>query len=293
MIERILKAFNKNLPIENRGSTWDWRLSFSSTVPITEENLNNMGDNNLCFGFLSGSYAANDDKSHAERAIYSFKKLAEALGTINDFQSIEEAIGFKIKLPKFIGGRKVLQTDRGILSDRHCHYLWVMKRIIELCPDRNSSIIEIGAGIGLLGYFLDCAGYRDYTSIDLAYASVCQTYFLHKNLPERDIILSGDKENPFDLCYKNSLKLLHSTDFNNIAKYRFAIMINMDGLTEMEIEEANKYISSDCAPLLLSINREDNPFKITDISKPFRNQIYRQSFLLRNDGSYIEEIYQL
>jgi hypothetical protein len=72
---------------------------------------------------------------------------------------------------------------------------------MELCPDKNSSIIEIGAGFGVLGYYLDKAGYHDYTIIDIARTNACQTYFLSKNLLDRNIILSGDVENPFDLKY--------------------------------------------------------------------------------------------
>lgn len=290
MIERILKAFNKNLPIENREATWDWCLSYNKSVPITEESLNNMADNNLCFGFFGGSYIGNDEISHRDRARYSIKKLAEALGAKEDFNDIEDKLGFKLDMPSFIGGRKVLQTDWGIITDRHVHYLWVMKQIIDLFPDRNTSIIEIGAGLGLLGYFLDRAGYRDYTSIDLAYPSACQTYFLYKNLPDRDIILSGEKENPFLAKYKNSLKLLHSIDFRNI-KGHWDIMINMDSLPEMKIEEAIKYIDSD-VPILLSINRENYNFRVTDMAQKYRKQLYRKPFTLRNDSQYFEELYQ-
>jgi hypothetical protein len=257
---------------------------------MTEQNLDNMADNNLCFGFFGGSYIGNDEESHRQRALYSIKKLAEALGAKEDFNDIENKLGFKLDMPSFIGGRKVLYTDWGIITDRHVHYLWVLKKIIDLFPDRNTRIIEIGAGLGLLGYFLDRAGYKDYTSIDLAYPSACQSYFLHKNLPDREIILSGEKINPFRYAYKNSLKLLHSTDFKNV-KGRWDIMINMDSLPEMKIEEATKYIDSD-APLLLSINRENYNFKVCDIIKPYRQQLYRKPFTLRNDSEYFEELYQ-
>jgi hypothetical protein len=276
MIDRILKVFNKNLPLESRSDIWDLCYDYSSKVEITEANLENMANTNLCFGFFGGTQEVNTDKSTEDRATKTIIRLLESL------------LGFKIDLPQFIGGRRVLMTPEGIITDRHLHYLWILKRIIELCPDRNNGIIEIGAGLGLLGYFLDKAGYKDYTSIDLAYPGVCQSYFLHKNLPERNIILSGEKKNPFD--DKDSLKLLHSTDFINMPKDRFIIMINIDSLPEMISDEAIKYISSDCASLLLSINQEDN-IKVSDLCKPYRSLIYREQFHLR-DG-YFEELYRL
>jgi len=290
MIDRITKIFQRNLPLENREATWDWCLAHNQQVPITVENLENMADNNLCFGFFGGSYIGNTDEDHDLRCRYSLKKLSESLGAKEDLSDIEEKLGFRINLPTFVGGRKVVMTNKGILSDRHIHYLWVMKKIIELCPDRNSSIIEIGAGLGLLGYFLDKAGYKDYTTIDLAYPSLAQTYFLYKNLPEREMILSGEVQNPFSLNYKNALKLLHSTDFENY-KDRWDIMINMDSLPEMKIEEAIKYINSE-VPLLLSINRENYNFRVFDLAPKYRTLIYRKPFVLRNDSAYFEELYQ-
>ncbi len=289
MINRLINILNRNLPLENREATWNWCLAYNNSIDITESTLENMADNNLCFGFFGGLYIGNDEASHKARAIFSIQKLAVELGVDNDLESIEKELGFKINLPDFIGGRKVLQTERGIISDRHCHYLWVMKQIIDRFPDRKTRIIEVGAGLGLLGYFLDRAGYKDYTTIDLAYANLCQSYFLYKNLPDRDLILSGEKENPFDLKYKDSLKLLHSTDFRDID--RWDIMINMDSLPEMNIEEAIKYISSS-VPLLLSINRENYNFHVTDLAQKYRKQLYRKSFILRDDSQYFEELYQ-
>lgn len=249
-----------------------------------------MADNNLCFGFFGGSYIGNDEKSHLERAIYSVGKLAEALGTNNDLDAIEDGLGFDIQLPEFIGGRRVWQTPKGVISDRHVHYLWVLKQIIDLFPDRKTKIIEIGAGLGLLPYFLDKAGYKDYTSIDLVYAGACQAYFLHKNLPERNIILSGEHINPYRYAYQDSLKLLHSLDFKDI-NGRFDIMVNMDSFPEMKTEEAIKYFTSD-VPVILSINRENYNFRVCDLIKPYRQCVYRKPFILRADSQYFEELYK-
>ncbi len=304
IMSRILTAFNKNADQDKRHYIWDFCNDHSKTVEITKENLENMANNALVFGF----FGITNPPLHTN-AIIALAKALGVMGIENPesggkqlckanlkqlsnpelLQKIEENIGFKIYKPDFIGNGNLPVPEYGITTNRHCYYLWILKKIMELCPDRNSGIIEIGAGMGFLGYYLDKAGYKDYTIIDLVRVNACQTYFLARNLPDRDIILSGERENPFDLAYKDSIKTLHSNDFKNIEKNRFSIMINMDSLTEMIIEEANKYIQSDCAPLLLSINHEINDYRVIDIAKPYRKLLYRYPFWLR-DG-YVEELY--
>ena len=212
------------------------------------------------------------------------------MSTDQVLDSVQWVLPFPINFPPFSGNcTQGIQTKYGVASNRHIFYLWVVKRIIELCPNKNSSIIEIGAGFGLLGYYLDRIGYRDYTTIDLAMINACQTYFLSRNLPYRNLILSGDVENPFDPQHNDSIKLLHSTDFKDVPKNRFSIMVNMDGLTEYGLAEASKYAQSDCAPILFSINCESNPYRVYDIAQPSRKLVYRYPFWLR--PGYIEELY--
>lgn len=304
IVERIIKILFVNYKNENRSELWNWCLDHSSKIKIDRESLENMANSQLVWGFFGGTDPALNN--------IAIIKLAQAVGVCGIqnpenglhlypqnnvlgltesqiLKKIERKIGFKINLPVFIGNRNVSVTEYGIITERHCYYLWILKRIIELCPDRNTAIIEIGAGMGLLGYYLDKAGYKDYTVIDLAYTNACQTYFLARNLPDRKLILSGDYENPFDKLHKDSLKLLHATDFKNVEKNRFDLMINIDGLTEMKPDEANKYMQSDCAPLLLSINHEMNAYRINEINEPYRKLSYRYPFWLR-DG-YVEELY--
>lgn len=306
IMSRIMIAFNKNADQDKRHHIWNWCNDHSNKVEITKDNLENMSNNALVFGF----FGLTCPPLHTN-TIIAFAKAVGFMGIENPesagkqlckanlnilpnhelLQKIEENIGFKIYMPDFIGNGDLPIPEHGIITNRHCYYLWILKKIIELCPDRNTGIIEIGAGMGFLGYYLDKMGYKDYTTIDLARVNACQTYFLARNLPDREIILSGEKENPFDLQHKDSIKILHSSDFKNIEKNRFGIMINTDSLTEMIIEEANKYIQSDCAPLLLSINHEINEYRVIDLARPYWKLLYRYPFWLR-DG-YVEELYQL
>ena len=303
MINRILTALSKNEGQDQLSPTWVWCYNHSQQVEINEDTLKNMGNNNLVFGFLGGVHIINSNvinrlatalgiygiknpeggKYHQPRANFVEYPESELLKLIND------KIGFDITFPSFIGGRTTTVTDFGIITERHCHYLWIVKRILELCPDRNSSIIEIGAGIGFLGYYLDRLGYKDYTTIDLSRTNACQTYFLYKNLPHRNFILSGEVDNPYDLQHKDDIKILHSSDFESVPDNRFSIMVNMDGLTEMFKDTAIDYINSKCAPTLLSINHEVNDYRVCELNTS-KKLTYRYPFWIR-DG-YVEELYK-
>jgi len=285
-VERILPVFSNNYPREVRGAIWNICMASAMKLELSESNLDNMCCTALVSGFV-GDSGQNE-----------IVKLSKAVGIGHNpdgitsdelLDKIQRVLPFQISFPPFHGNcLQGLQTKYGVTSNRHIWYLWVMKRIMELCPDRDSSIVEIGAGFGLLGYYLDKAGYRDYTTIDIAMAGACQTYFLTKNLPGRNIIISGDVTDPFDLRHKDSIKLLHSTDFKDVPKNRFSIMVNMDGLTEYGLAEASKYVQSDCAPMLLSINHEVNEFRVCEIAQT-RKLKSRHPFWLR-DG-YFEELY--
>lgn len=305
IVDRILPVFKKNYPREVRDVIWNYCMEQAMMADLNEANLENMCGTALVSGFgggggqpelvrlaealgVSGISNPENDAAH-KRHVLSPTNVAN-LTSDEILDKIQTAIPFPINFPPFSGNcSQGLTTRFGVTANRHVFYLWVLKRIMELCPDKTIGIIEIGAGFGVLGYYLDRVGYRDYTTIDLALINACQTYFLARNLPERNIIISGDVENPFDPKHKDSIKLLHSTDFENVPKNRFAIMVNMDGLTEMGLSHASKYVQSDCAPMFLSINHEVNPYRVIDIQQTHRKLKYRYPFWLR-DG-YVEELY--
>lgn len=299
IMERILPIFSKNYPIETRDSIWNFCMSLIKGCELNESNLENMCATPLTAGFVGTGGGGQIILLAEALGLFKIANTETGAGgtaSVNTMSidhildKIQTLLPFQINFPPFSGNcAQGLQTKYGVTSNRHIFYLWVMKKIMELCPDRNSSIIEIGAGFGVLGYYLDKAGYVDYTTIDLALINACQTYFLAKNLPHRNIILSGDVDNPFDPQYKDSIKLLHSTDFKDIPKDRFSIMVNMDGLTEYGIAEASKYVQNDCAPILFSINCESNPYRVFDIAQPKRKLQYRYPFWLR--PGYVEELY--
>lgn len=310
IVSRILPVFRRNYPVEKRDVVWNACMNAASAVELNEANLENMCQTGLTTGFcgsggrleairlaesLGACGISNPENDAFNNQHVPAPSNVDGLTMDEIMDRIQPLLPFQIDFPPFSGNcLQGVATKFGVTSNRHIFYLWVLKRIMELCPDRDSAIIEIGAGFGVLGYYLDKVGYRDYTTIDLAMVNACQTYFLDRNLPNRNIILSGDVDDqiddPFNPCYKKDIKLLHTTDFHNVPKGRFSIMINMDGFTEYGRAETAKYIQSDCAGILLSINHEINGYRVIDIPQSHRKLNQRNLFWLR--PGYVEEIYK-
>lgn len=303
IVERIFPVFQRNYPNETRDVVWNYCMASAMKSELNEANLENMCQTPLVSGFGGGggrvelvrlaealgiAGLSNPENDAAHKKHMPSPANVDGLTPDAILDKIQAVLPFPITFPPFSGNcTQGLPTKYGVATNRNIFYLWVLKRILELCPDPSAGVIEIGAGFGTLGYYLDKVGYYDYTTIDLALINACQTYFLCKNLPDRTLILSGEAENPLNLM--DSIKLLHSTDFVDFPKNRFSIMVNMDGLTEMGVDEAQKYVGSNCAPILLSINHEVNPYRVCELKQPNRKRAYRYPFWLR-DG-YVEELY--
>ncbi len=305
-LDRITTVFERNYAAEVRDEIWDLCMAAARQTALTESSLRDMCQTSLVFGFGGGSGGkevvalakalgvcglSNPESDAFYGRYYPPPTNVDGLDADEILDRIQAVFPVPIHFPPFTGNcLQGLHTQRhGILTDRYVQYLWVLKRILELCPDRNAGIVEIGAGFGVLGYYLHGVGYRDYTVVDLALVNACQAYFLTQNLPDRELILSGEVPDPFAARHKDAIKLLHASDFHDIPPARFALMVNMDGLTEYGRGPAARYVQSDCASTLLSINHEVNRYRVRDIPQPHRRLQYRYPFWLR-DG-YVEEYY--
>jgi hypothetical protein len=181
--DRIIPVFKKNSAIEVRHLIWDACTKVSKTEELTEENLDNMCQTNLVTGFGGGggteeivklaealgvSGITNPENNAYHGVEVPSRTNVKSLTPDEILDKIQTKLPYKIDFPPFSGNCKQgLITKYGVTANRHIFYLWVLKRIMELCPDRDSSIIEIGAGFGVLGYYLDKVGYRDYTVVEM------------------------------------------------------------------------------------------------------------------------------
>ncbi len=310
MFNRIIRAYHQNEDKESPSPMWDFCVRESKKTELTIENLENFGNNSLNTGFfwerqpdslealkLLAEAVGVRGIQNPEGAVNPMPKVNESMGNITPnmlMSLIQKAIGINFQMDAGFDGNKKdgIPSAYGFITARHCYYLLLLKRILEQFPSRKTSIIEIGAGAGILGYFLDRCGYKDYTIIDLARTNAVQAYFLSKNLPDREIILSGEVDHPFSSKYDDTIRIYHVNDFAKVPIYHFDLMVNMDGLTEMPIEDAKGYINSDCAFEFLSVNHEQNDFRAIEIYNP-ELKILKHRYPFHARPGYVEELYEL
>lgn len=298
MAERCRQHVARFEPLDNSSELWQWCKSHFAETEINESNLEQMCVNQLSHGFRCNTNIDQNREAlirlacatgvsgivNPEGGQYNCPQInCEAKNEPEIVEDIEDAIGFDIHRPAFLGG-----LDTSLMSDRHCQSVWLAYLVTQLFPSRGTSIVEVGAGIGLTAYILMRLGYLDYTTYDLAHAGACHGYFLSRNMPELSIVISGDVKNPLSVQHRNKLKILHASEFASAPVNRFTLMINMDSMTEIPYFDAKQYVDHPCAVNLLSINHEQNSFRVRDIvtAKTLR---HRYPFWIR--PGYVEEFY--
>lgn len=172
-----------------------------------------------------------------------------------------------LSAPKYQGCHFGLQSEsHGLYSDRDIMSLGVALRIAERYWDRKDiSIIDIGAGVGHLAYYLYKLGFKNITLVEIPTVAVSTMYFLNTNLENHNI------------------KVISTEEFTGKAD----LVVNVDGLTGYNLDVAKYYVDkiSENSKHFLSINREIDPFKVCDITS--MNRVTRVPFWLRR--GYVEE----
>ena len=175
--------------------------------------------------------------------------------------------GCDLSAPKYQGTHFGLQSEsHGLYSDRDIMSLGVAIRIAERYWDKKDiSIIEVGAGVGHLAYYLYKLGFKNLTLVEIPTVAVSAKYFLDTNLEGHNI------------------KIISPEEFTGKAD----LVINIDGLTEYNLEVAKSYVDkiSKNSKHFYSVNREIDPFKVCDITP--MNRVTRVPFWFRR--GYVEE----
>lgn len=213
---------------------------------------------------------------------------------------IEQKLGFEIKFPEFQNGMYGILTSKGAFLNRHFIYLYIALKIKEICKNiSNPRICEIGGGVGLLAYYCDLIGLKDITIIDIPTVSLISSYFLMKNLPNRQFLFSSDTNK-----YKNkkAIKLLFPKYFNEAPAKQYDIVVNCDSLPEINVNEAKNYVESikKNSRLFYSINQEAKNLNVEENQNLVHelidnvggfNRKSRNLFWLRR--GYVEELYEI
>ena len=183
-------------------------------------------------------------------------------------------------------GAMGLFTSRGIMKMRSIHSLHFMSRIKNTLKNNiiNSTILEIGPGLGRNAYYAKKLGVKKYIIIDLPSTSIMSSYYLGKTLGEENITLHGETTD-------NYLHILPPDKYLNT---NVDLITQFDGFTEMGMIHSENYMNNfnQISPLFLSINHEANTYTFNDLYKNNKNItcIYRFPSWYR-DG-YVEELLQ-
>jgi hypothetical protein len=295
------KAFHDHLLSENilairailsdpAGS--DVLYGFSEVFPesfqaITGSQLNLDGYAHACIDRLLALAAAlgvrrswNPEHPHATDPMH------ETADSILD--QVEQCLGRPLSFPNVFDRNFGIQTERGLLTDRAVHAIYLIHRIETLCSQRGgeSSILEIGAGLGYSGYFAHRFGIGRYTIVDIPVTAACQAFFLMSTLGPDAVSLAGETSR-----HRDSLVRIWSPEEFFVSNETFDLAVNVDSMTEMSRTTARRYLAElqQRVPIVLSINHESNEFSFLDLCREVcgREPQLRMPYWLRR--GYVEE----
>lgn len=169
---------------------------------------------------------------------------------------IDKKLGKKVIFPQLQSGLHAIKTNRGYFIDVHFIYMYIALRIKEILKDvPNPRICEIGGGFGFLPYYLDWVGIKDVTIVDLPSVSIISSYFLMKNLPNREILFNNS---PDKYSNPEAIKLLTPEYFHNAPDNQFDLVINSRSMPEINRDIVLEYLTSmkRVSKMFYSLNQE-------------------------------------
>ena len=167
-----------------------------------------------------------------------------------------------VDFPNPFPGETGTVTGRGIASYRAFHAIYQASLL-------KGRVLEIGGGLGRTAYYAHRFGVSGYTIVDLPFSGISQGYFLGRVLEGHNVKLQSPDE-----------------FFDSTQTYDLAM--NVDSLTELSIEVAQKYANAIKARArrFISINHESNRFAARDL---FGRPQSRHPYWLR--AGYVEETF--
>lgn len=199
-----------------------------------------------------------------------------------------ELLGIPMSLPSCFGFKGMLMPIRFLF---YCSAAFTVQGQL----GRWGNVLEIGAGLGNLGFISYYQDAESYTVIDLPSVAIMSAFFMGKVCGSEKVWLSGESEN------KNSFARFYaSTELEDVRHNSYHLIFNSDSLPEMPGPVRDGYINliADCLSpdgIFLSINHESDRAGQGSVLESVRHNgrlrlAARYPFMMR-DG-YIEEIYR-
>ena len=220
---------------------------------------------------------------YPENLISPFKKKI-FLNDIID-KIVNHNFSDKFFFPNLFNGEKGVLTKYGIASLRVPASIYQALLVKKL----GNNVCEIGPGLGRTAFFAKSLGVKKYTLVDLPIPSLCQSYFLGCSLPNESFCFNGE-----NIELDEGIKLIQPENFIK-DKDQYDVVLNVDSLTEMEINVAQNYLKNFIgkSKWFLSINHEVNEFSVREIISEFPEYelISKKRSWVRQ--GYVEELYKI
>ncbi len=228
MIKRLIEFYQRNAASTDamqgdiwRGVTWLY-APFCAALKAGDEAqvqafLDTCGPTNRLYGLECGKLYTFDDSwclpyvqklanltgvlpyRHPNQATGNQWKASDVAATV---ASIEHELGFKLCPPHCFGFSGEGAPLRMMIY--HAAAALTIRRLIGV----PNHILEIGAGLGNLGYIAKQWGVKTYTVLDLPHIAVLSAYFASKYCDEREITFGPDwwaygkrEAPPYDLIF--------------------------------------------------------------------------------------------
>lgn len=202
---------------------------------------------------------------------------------------IQKIAGKMLSFPSYQGGLIGIKSVAGIIDERQINSLYTALKIHEKFKNNLSAkICDLGAGNGLVLFWLHQLGYTNLYAVDLPHVSVQQIYNLSVHAGLDNVGTNID-----DLC---PIKICCMQDFD---KVNFDLVVNTDSLPEIDHDWAVRYFThiNNGVKCFYSINQETMHKDQINVSIsmkehcPNLHRISRDRFWMR--PGYVEEWYQI
>ena len=197
-------------------------------------------------------------------------------------EKIEKRIGHKIVFHNPFDDEFGIATRFGLISYRSLLAIYQAWRLVRLgCR----SVLEIGAGMGRTIVFARSFAVEDYAVIDVPMTLVGQACFIAATLGEDAVHLVADKGGA-----TGRVRLLPPSRLGSL-KQPFDVVLNVNSLTELDVEQARIYVQFVLAGSrrFISINHEENAFTVADLFSGKACDADRFPYWMRK--GYVEEVF--
>lgn len=209
----------------------------------------------------------------------------------------------------FIGNPVGMLVDGNLIPAVNIRHRYYAQRLLELLPNRETTVAEIGGGFGGLAYFLlkESKTPIRYINFDLPEINVVNSYFLLKTFPDRKILLYGEEAKTLpEALGKAAVIIYPHFCFHQLPDQSMDMVFNSNSLTEMDEQMVLEYyaqINRVCRGYFMHVNHDDEKVydksrnkkhvKISKYSLPGRS--FREIYTLKPsffNAKYYEYLYQ-